>query len=76
MIENNQFTRPLLLKVLFHEDSSLDKQGTIESAPLIIPWESVCFESEDWDTAFKINMLNEQDADYNNITMEKVAALV
>lgn len=42
------------------------------SATMITPWESVIFEDEDWDTKAKIKMLNQQDADYNEISIEKI----
>lgn len=48
----------------------------ITSATTTVHWESVIFEVEDWDTPAKINMLNEQDADYNNITIEKIFELL
>jgi len=50
--------------------------GNVTSATVAVHWESVIFEDEDWDTSAKINMLNEQDADYNNIPIEKIAELL
>ena len=50
--------------------------GTITSATTIVQWESVIFEEEDWDTTAKINMLNEQDAEFNNIAKEKIVELL
>jgi len=50
--------------------------GNTTSATTTVHWESVTFEDEDWDTPAKINMLNEQDADYNNITIEKIFELL
>jgi hypothetical protein len=49
--------------------------GIVTSATAAVHWASVAFEDEDWDTPAKINMLNEQDADYNNIPIEKIAEL-
>ena len=46
------------------------------SATTVVDWESVIFEDEDWGTSAKINMLNEQDADYNNIPIEEIVALL
>jgi hypothetical protein len=46
------------------------------SATTNIDWESVIFEEEDWDTLAKINMLNWQDAEYNNIAIEKIVELL
>jgi hypothetical protein len=50
--------------------------GNVTSATTAVYWESVTFEDEDWDTSAKINMLNEQDADYNNIPIEKIVELL
>lgn len=50
--------------------------GNITSATTPVQWESVIFEEEDWDTSAKINMLNEQDADYNNIPIERIVELL
>jgi hypothetical protein len=44
-------------------------------ATTTVDWKSVTFEEEDWDTQAKINMLNLQDADYNNIPIEKINEL-
>ncbi len=50
--------------------------GNITSATELVHWESVTFEDEEWDTPAKINMLNEQDAAYNNISIEKIVELL
>jgi hypothetical protein len=50
--------------------------GSITSATTAVHWESVTFENEDWDTPAKINMLNEQDAEYNNIPIAKIVELL
>lgn len=50
--------------------------GSVTSATTIVLWELVSFEEEDWDTPVKINMLHKQDADYNNIPIEKILALM
>ena len=50
--------------------------GNVTSATTAVHWESVIFENEDWDTSAKINMLNEQDADYNNIPIERIVELL
>jgi hypothetical protein len=46
------------------------------SAMNVIPWESIFFEENDWDTDYKIKMLNEQDAVYNNIPLDELNALL
>ena len=50
--------------------------GIVTSAIIAIHWESVVFEEEDWDTPAKINMLNKQDADYNNIPIAQIVELL
>lgn len=50
--------------------------GKVTAATIMVPWESVTFENEDWDTAAKINMLNEQDAEYNNIQIAELVELL
>lgn len=50
--------------------------GSITSATRAILWESVIFDEEDWDTSAKINMLNKQDSEYNNIPIEKIIELL
>ncbi len=50
--------------------------GSITSATTGVDWKSVSFEEEDWDTPAKIDMLNEQDAEFNNIPVEKVVELL
>ncbi len=46
------------------------------SATKVIDWKSVIFDDEDWDTPAKIRILNEQDADYNNIPIQKLIELL
>lgn len=50
--------------------------ANITSATTVVEWESVIFEKEDWDTPAKIRMLNEQDANYNSISIEKIVELL
>ncbi len=50
--------------------------GNITSATVAVDWESVIFIEEDWDTPAKVNMLNEQDAAYNNIPLALLIALL
>ena len=46
------------------------------SATAAIDWRSVVFVEEDWDTTAKIEMLNEQDAKFNNITVDQLIELL
>jgi hypothetical protein len=51
--------------------TSLPTINTIRtSASLEIDWSLVDFDENDWDTRIKINLLNQQDALYNNISLE------
>jgi hypothetical protein len=51
--------------------TSLPTINTIRtSASLEIDWSLVNFDENDWDTKIKINLLNQQDALYNNISLE------
>jgi hypothetical protein len=50
--------------------------GNTTSATSPVDWESVTFEEEDWDTEAKVNMLNMQDAEYNNIAIDKIVELL
>ena len=52
---------------------SIERIPTISTpATTAVDWTSVVFEDLDWDTQAKINMLNEQDAVYNNMTIEQI----
>lgn len=42
------------------------------SATIVVEWMAVVFDEMDWDTEAKINMLNEQDAIYNNMTIQQI----
>ncbi len=50
--------------------------GISTSATKLVRWESIIFDEEDWDTSDKINMLNEQDAAYNNLPIVKIVELL
>ena len=50
--------------------------GRVTSATTAVPWESVIFEEEDWDTPAKIKILNDLDADYNEIPVELIVELL
>ena len=50
--------------------------GGSTSATSPVDWKSVSFEEEDWDSEAKINMLNKQDAEFNNIAIEKIVELL
>lgn len=50
--------------------------GVITSATTEVNWNSVIFDDEDWDTSAKIKMLNEQDAEFNNIQLKELIELL
>jgi len=50
--------------------------GKLSSASMQVKWESIVFDDEDWDTKAKIDMLNQFDAEYNNIPIEKIEELL
>ena len=45
-------------------------------AAVVTSWSKVELVEEDWDTKAKIEMLNKQDADYNNIAVERIIELL
>jgi len=46
------------------------------SATIVYDWNEVVFDVNDWDTDAKILMLNEQDANNNNITLKEIIELL
>ncbi len=55
---------------------TLDTAPSIKTtATIISDWEQVTLDDNDWDTDAKIRMLNEQDAQYNCIDIEKITEL-
>lgn len=50
--------------------------SNITSATIITNWESVVFEEDEWDTPAKIEMLNRQDAEFNEMSIEKVIEIL
>lgn len=46
------------------------------SATIVYDWNNVVFDVNDWDTEAKILMLNEHDADNNNITLKEIIELL
>jgi hypothetical protein len=55
----------------------IDQQpGVLASAHEKISWKDVVFDHDDWDTIAKIRMLNEQDAVFNNLTVEEIITMI
>jgi len=46
------------------------------SVTTLIDWKTVSFDNSDWDTAEEVYLRNKQDADYNNISFEKIIELL
>ena len=46
------------------------------SATTVIDWKTVSFDEGDWDTQEEVDLRNRQDADYNNIPIEKIVELL
>lgn len=46
------------------------------SATTLIDWKTVSFDKGDWDTEDEINLRNREDAEYNNILIEKIVELL
>jgi len=46
------------------------------SATVKYDWGDVEFVIEEWDTPEKINMLNEMDAKYNNLTLKEIVEML
>jgi len=51
-------------------------EGKSTSATKAIDWDLVSFKEEDWDTIAKIDVLNKQDTEYNNLSIEKIAEML
>ena len=46
------------------------------SATVVYDWDTVILFTDDWDTDEKIKMLNEKDAKFNGIEIEKITELL
>ena len=46
------------------------------SATTVIDWKTVSFDDSDWDTEDEVNLRNRQDAEYNNISIDKIVELL
>jgi hypothetical protein len=63
--------------------ASLLAKNRIETVPAtrtaateVVPWHTVAFMDEDWDTPAKIILLNEQDAKFNDISVTQIIELL
>lgn len=51
-------------------------EGSTTSATIARDWRSVVLDTEDWDTEAKLIELNEQDARFNNMSIDDLVALL
>lgn len=51
-------------------------QSLRTSASQEISWQLVNFDENDWDSTIKINLLNQQDASYNDISLETLMEML
>jgi hypothetical protein len=65
---HHRYLASLLAAVKLEKDPS-----NKTSATEITDWNAVVFDDEDWDTEAKIKMLNEQDARFNNMSIEEIS---
>jgi len=64
---HHRFISSLLAKIKIDEGKSSKNSATSE-----YKWKDVDFVKEEWDTPQKIKRLNELDAEFNNIPIEKI----
>jgi hypothetical protein len=64
---HHRYVSSLLANIKFGEAKSSKTSATIE-----YKWEDVEFVEEEWDTKEKIKRLNELDAEFNNLPIEKI----
>lgn len=64
---HHRFVSSVLTKIKLDEAKSSKTSATTE-----YEWEEVEFVEEEWDTPEKIQRLNELDAEFNNIPIEKI----
>lgn len=64
---HHRYISSLLANIKLEEVKSSKTSATIE-----YNWSTVEFVEEEWDTEDKILLLNELDASYNNLTLEKI----
>ena len=67
---HHRFVSSLLAKIKLDEAKSSKTSATIE-----YKWNDVEFVEEEWDTPEKILRLNELDAQFNNVPLEKIIEL-
>lgn len=61
--------------LLANRDIGLSKYPK-SSATIVYDWKNVEFIETEWDTDDKIKYLNELDAEFNNISMEKIIKII
>lgn len=67
---HHRYVSSLLANIKLDEAKSSKTNATIE-----YDWKEVEFVEEEWDTVDKITRLNELDAEFNNMSLEKIIEL-
>ena len=67
---HHRYVSSLLANIKLDEAKSSKTNATIE-----YDWKDVEFVEEEWDTEDKITRLNEIDAEFNNMSLEKIIAI-
>ncbi|MCO5260138.1 MAG: hypothetical protein M9916_08345 [Crocinitomicaceae bacterium] len=68
---HHRYVASLLAGVTIEKHPSYKTSGAV-----VYDWSSVQLTEEDWDTKAKILIKNQEDAEYNNITLEKLFELL
>lgn len=68
---HHRYIASLLVNVKIATTQSLRTSASQE-----ISWQLVNFDENDWDSTIKINLLNQQDASYNDISFETLMEML
>ena len=68
---HQRYISSLLANIRLDEAKSSKTSATVE-----YKWKDVEFVAEEWDTADKINRLNELDAEFNNLSIERIIEMI
>lgn len=68
---HHRYISSLLAKFEINKVKSFKTSATVEYT-----WNLVNFTNEEWDTEVKIQRMNKIDAEFNNISMEKVIEII
>ena len=68
---HHRYISSLLANIRLDEAKTSKTSATVE-----YKWKDVEFVAEEWDTADKINRLNELDAEFNNLSIERIIEMI